>query len=190
MAYELAEARELVLRACKELVDHKLIARTWGNISARVSNNQFVITPSGRDYDTLTPEDIVIVDLKGRYEGDIAPSSEKGVHAAVYSLRPDVDFVIHTHQTYASALSVLGYSINLGKRVSVETKYLVGPNIICAEYGRNASKKLCDAVGAAIEENPRCNHVLMKNHGALCFGRDYSEAFKVTYTLEALSKKV
>ena len=190
MAYELEEARRLVLKACKELVDHKLIARTWGNISARISPTKFVITPSGRDYATLTPEDIVIVDLKGRYDGDVVPSSEKGVHAQCYMLRPDVDFVIHTHQPFASALSVLGHDIKLGKRVSDATKRLIGPKIICAEYGRNASKKLADAVGTSIKLNPECNHVLMKYHGALCMGMDYDSAFKVAYTLEALSEKV
>jgi len=190
MAYELNEARELVLKACKELVDHKLIARTWGNISARISNTQFVITPSGRDYDTLTPEDIVIVDLNGNYEGDVTPSSEKGVHAECYKLRPDVNFVIHTHQSFASALSVLGHDVKLGKRVSEDTKNLLGYRIVAAEYGRNASKKLANAVNVALQDNPSSNHVLMKYHGALCLGEDYNMAFRVAYTLEALSKKI
>ena len=190
MSYELEEARALVLKACKELVEHKLIARTWGNISARISSSQFVITPSGRDYDSLTPEDIVIVDVKGNYEGDIKPSSEMGVHAKCYKLRPDVDFVIHTHQPFASALSVLGHDIKLGKRVSAETKRLVGQRLVCAEYGRNATKKLANAVATALDENPSSNHVLMRYHGALCLGKDYDEAFKIAYTLEALSKKV
>lgn len=190
MPYELNEARELVLKACKELVEHKLIARTWGNISARISPTQFVITPSGKDYASLTPEDIVVVNLKGKYSGDITPSSEKGVHAKCYKTRPDVNFVIHTHQPFASALSVLGHDIKLGSKVSEQTKMLIGSKIICAEYGRNASRKLADAVGASLKSNPDCNHVLMKFHGALCLGSSYDSAFRVAYSLENLSKKV
>ena len=56
MAYELEEAKKLVVAAGKKLVESGLIARTWGNVSARISDTQFVITPSGRAYETLTPE--------------------------------------------------------------------------------------------------------------------------------------
>ena len=115
MAYSLEKARELVLKAGLELCEAGLVARTWGNISARVSDTQYVITPSGRAYDTLTPEDIVLVNIAdGSYEGDVKPSGEKGVHAAVYELCPEMNFVIHTPQNYASALSVLGREIALG----------------------------------------------------------------------------
>ncbi|MBP7124095.1 MAG: class II aldolase/adducin family protein, partial [Clostridia bacterium] len=54
MAYELEEAKKLVVAAGKKLVESGLIARTWGNVSARISDTQFVITPSGRAYETLT----------------------------------------------------------------------------------------------------------------------------------------
>ena len=80
MAYSVEKARELVLKAGMELCEAGLVARTWGNISARVSDTQYVITPSGRAYDTLTPEDIVLVNITdGSYEGDVKPSGEKGV---------------------------------------------------------------------------------------------------------------
>ncbi|MBR5016026.1 MAG: class II aldolase/adducin family protein, partial [Clostridia bacterium] len=99
MAYKINEAKALVIDAGKELLESGLIARTWGNVSARISDTQFVITPSGKAYETLTPEDIVTVNIADcSYEGDIKPSSEKGVHAEAYRLRPDVDFIIHTHQ--------------------------------------------------------------------------------------------
>ena len=190
MAYELNEAKKLILKACKELQEHKLIVRTWGNISARVTLDRVAITPSGMDYDLLTEDDIVIVDMKGRYEGSIKPSSELGVHLECYRVRPDVNFVVHTHQTYASALSALGTDIRLGARVSERTKELLGPRIICAEYGLNGSKKIRQAVGYAIEINPKTNHVLMRNHGVVCLGTDYDNAFHIALTLEKLSKKV
>ena len=112
MAYELQEARELVIRAGLELSESGLIARTWGNISARISDTQFVITPSGRAYEDLTPDQIVITNIEDcSYEGSVKPSSEKWIHADAYKLRPEVNFVIHTHQNYASALSILGDTV-------------------------------------------------------------------------------
>lgn len=190
MGYEIEEAKRLVIKAGIELVESGLIARTWGNISARISCDQFVITPSGRDYISLKPEDLVIVDLDGNYDGNIKPSSEKGVHAACYLHRQDVNFVIHTHQVNASALSVLGKNIPLGKGISDETKKILGPKLLCAEYGLSSTKKLTNAVSKMVENNPDCNQVLMRYHGAVCYGADYDSAFKVAYTLEELSGKI
>ena len=100
MAYELEEAKKLVVAAGKKLVESGLIARTWGNVSARISDTQFVITPSGRAYETLTPEEVVVVNIEDcSYEGDIKPSSEKGVHAAAYRhipKRAGRAFLLHT----------------------------------------------------------------------------------------------
>ena len=105
---EILEAKNLVIEAGKKLVKTGLIARTWGNVSCRVSPTQFVITPSGRAYETLTPDEIVLVNIADcSYEGNIKPSSEKGIHASVYEMRPEMDFVIHTHQPYASAAAAI-----------------------------------------------------------------------------------
>ena len=106
--YTLEEGKKAVIEAGHRLLETGLIARTWGNVSARISDTQFVITPSGRTYDTLTPDDIVVVNIDDcSYEGDIKPSSEKGIHADAYALRSDVNFVIHTHQVNASALTLI-----------------------------------------------------------------------------------
>lgn len=190
MAYSLEKARELVLKAGLELCEAGLVARTWGNISARVSDTQYVITPSGRAYDTLTAEDIVLVNIAdGSYEGDVKPSGEKGVHAAVYELCPEMNFVIHTHQNYASALSVLGREIALdGQEQTGEC--LLGNVLPCADYGMYATEQLVNNIKAQIKAHPESKAVLMKYHGALCFGKDYDEAFAVAYELEKVSKDI
>ena len=73
---DIQAAKELVIKAGKEVVASGLIARTWGNISCRVSDTQFVITPSGRPYEGLTPEEIVLVNIADlSYDGDVKPSS-------------------------------------------------------------------------------------------------------------------
>ena len=93
-----------------ELLEEKLVARTWGNISARIDVDNYLITPSGLDYTSMREEDIVSVNIKtGEYTGINRPSGEKGVHSAAYEVFDDVNFVVHTHQTYATAVSLAGF---------------------------------------------------------------------------------
>lgn len=196
MAYSLEKARELVLKAGLELCEAGLVARTWGNISARVSDTQYVITPSGRAYDTLTAQDIVLVNISdGSYEGDVKPSGEKGVHAAVYELCPEMNFVIHTHQNYASALSVLGRGVAIGgepddRKEDGAAASLLGNILPCAEYGMYATETLVNNIKTQITAHPKSKAVLMKYHGALCFGKDYDKAFAVAYELEKVSEDI
>ena len=187
MTYSIEEAKQFVIKAGLELSKAGLVARTWGNISARISDHQFVITPSGRGYESLTPDDIVVVNIAdGSYEGNVKPSGEKGVHAAVYEMRPGMNFVIHTHQNYASALSILGEAIPVKEDAD---RLILSDEIPCAEYGMYATKKLVNAVKLQMQEHERSKAVLMKYHGALCMGKDYEEAFAAAYTLEKVSKE-
>lgn len=180
------EAQELVVRAGRNLVKSGLVARTWGNISARVSDSQFAITPKGRAYDTLKPEDIVIVNIADcSYEGSIKPSSEKGVHAAVYQNRKDINFVIHTHQLNASVLSVLGHGIEIdGEEVQQLGKYV--PN---AEYGISSTKKLARNAAKSIIAHPDSVAFLLRSHGALLLGKTMDETFNRAHILEDMATK-
>lgn len=168
--YNETEARELVIEAGHKLLENKLIARTWGNISARISEDEFVITPSGRAYDTLKPEELVKVkatDLS--YEGELKPSSEKGIHAHAYLLREDVCFVIHTHQLYASAVCAEGKDL---------------PFAPCAGYGLPGTNKLKMKVSQAIVANSGKYSFLMEKHGALLLGKSFDDAFALAEELE------
>ena len=103
-------ARRLVAAEGKKLQQAGLVARTWGNISCRIDENHFVITPSGLDYETMTARDLVLMDIRnGVCCGAHKPSSEKGVHLAAYQTFPEVGYVIHTHQTYATAIGLCGF---------------------------------------------------------------------------------
>jgi len=180
------EAQELVVKAGRRLVESGLVARTWGNISARVSDSQFAITPKGRAYDTLKPEDIVIVDIADcSYEGLIKPSSEKGVHAAVYRNRHDIDCVIHTHQLNASVLSVLGIGIN----VPAEDAQLLGKFVPNAAYDISSTKKLAHNAERNIVANPESVALLLRSHGAVLLGKTMEEAFDRAHVLEDVATK-
>lgn len=168
--YTEEQARQLVIEAGLKLVEDELVARTWGNVSARCGENEMVITPSGIAYDILKPSDLVkvnIVDLS--YDSNIKPSSEKGIHAAVYRMRPDIEFVIHTHQTYASA-------------VAADERDL--PYAPCAAYGLPGTDRLKRHVIIALEDHPDHKKFLMAKHGALLLGENMEEAFNMAEQLE------
>ena len=171
------ETRESILKAAERLTREKLVSRTWGNISARLSDEEFIITPSGRAYDTMRPEDLVkvhIVDLSYD-EGQLKPSSEKGIHAAVYALRPEVSFVIHTHQLYASAVCAAEKDVS---------------GIPCAEYALSGSDELCASVRACMMRCPKSTAFLLAKHGTLCFGKDPDEAFSEAEKLEERCREI
>ncbi|MBE6774198.1 MAG: class II aldolase/adducin family protein [Ruminococcaceae bacterium] len=178
---DLLQAKEIVVEAGKQLVATGLIARTWGNVSCRISDTQFVITPSGRDYLSLTPDDIVVVNLDDlTYEGDIKPSSEKGLHAQCYILRKDCNFVIHTHQANASIVSAIGCDVN---GITGYSKEIIGDNIPVAAYGLPGTGKLRKGVVGALKRSDS-KAVIMRHHGAVCLGADYDDAFKVANEVE------
>lgn len=178
---ELSEARNQVIEAGKRLLHSGLIARTWGNVSCRINENQFVITPSGRSYENLKPEEIVIVNISdGRPWGNVLPSSESGVHREVYRLRPEINFVIHTHQPEASVMSALD------RDLEAAPGGVFGGTVYCAEYGFPGSVELKNHMGAVIAKGDS-RALLMAHHGALCLGETMEGAFRVAVSLELLS---
>ena len=183
---DILEAKNIVIKAGHELLKAGLIVRTWGNISCRISDTQFVITPSGKAYDTLTPNDIVLVNIADlSYDGDVKPSSEKGIHASCYELRPDINFVIHTHQKNASVVSTLGLDIN---NITGEEAEIIGTDVPCATYGLPGQPKLREGVINALKRSTS-KAAIMKHHGAVCLGTDYEDAFAVANALENVCEK-
>lgn len=174
------EAQKLVVKAGIDLLESKLIARTWGNVSCRLDVDHFLITPSGRDYLNLTPDDIVTVNIADcSYQGSIKPSSEKRIHAAVYRLFPKANFVIHTHQDQASIISASDL-----KSIKVRNAYPgLGAEVLVAPYALPGTGRLTRRVTRTLAQSGG-QAIIMKNHGALCFGKDYDEAFLIARQLE------
>ncbi|SPF52434.1 Class II Aldolase and Adducin N-terminal domain protein (fragment) [Candidatus Desulfosporosinus infrequens] len=105
------ETRKKVVEKGIEMLSTNLTVGTWGNISCRVPGEDYIaITPTGMSYDTLVPEDIVILDLKGNtINGTRKPSIEVPLHLAIYNAREDVQAIVHTHSAYATAMAVARY---------------------------------------------------------------------------------
>ena len=193
-----------------ELLEEKLVARTWGNISARIDADNYLITPSGLDYTSMREEDIVSVNIKtGEYTGINRPSGEKGVHSAAYEVFDDVNFVVHTHQTYATAVSLAGFdsleataSSPTGSEsfetsagspagsdsfdiTEEEIEKLGG--IALAEYGLPGTKEITNACKSALLTG--AHTVLMIHHGVLVLGKDKEEAMKRVKLLESICER-
>lgn len=181
---QIEEAKNIVCNAGKQLLKEGLVARTWGNVSVRISNTQMVITPSGRSYNELTPNDMVLVDFHTlKYEGSIKPSSELKLHCQVYKTRPHINAVIHTHQMYASIVAAAQQDVVVLDEV--HQKILGGTVIKAAPYALPNTKKITVESAKAIENS---NAALMANHGVVCIGKQLENAFDVARTLEDACK--
>ncbi len=177
------DAKQSVADAGRMLLRERLVARTWGNVSCRTGVQSFVITPSGLAYEGMTAEDVVAYNMAdGTWAGTRKPSSEKGVHAAAYTQFPDAGFVIHTHQTYASALGLAGFQALV---LTKEQEEALG-GITLAKYGLPSTKALKNNVTAALATGAHV--VLMAQHGAVIVGRDQTEAFERSKLLEAVCR--
>ena len=155
-----------------------------GNISLRAEQDNiqgYLITPSGKKYETLKPEDIVFMGLNEDAENnDTAnkPSSEWRFHRDIYVNKKDAQAIVHAHSPHATAVSSHGKSIP-------PFHYMIalagGEDIKCAEYATFGTKELSQNVIKALENRSAC---LMSNHGQVAFGKNLDQAFELAQEIE------
>ena len=177
---DLQELKTKVCDAGKMLLKEGLVARTWGNVSIKVNDTQMVITPSGRKYDELTPNEMVLVDIYTlKYEGNLKPSSELKLHCQIYKTKPEIGAVIHTHQMFGSIVAAAQVDVQV---LDENHQNILGGRVIkAAPYALPNTKKITMATAKAIENS---NAALMSNHGVVCIGKDLEHVFDVARTLE------
>src|SRR5260370_26386457 len=128
----------------------------------------------------MTVEDICVVDFElAPIEGDRKPSIETPMHIATYQARADVSAVIHTHQTFASALSVLNQPI---PPLFDEVTLAIGNTIDVVPYALSGSRELHDNVARKLAN--RCHCYIIQNHGTLCVGTDLDKTVTFVELLE------
>ena len=176
--------RALVRETGLMLLETGLVARTWGNVSCHLDDTRYLISPSGLAYTRTTEADIALCATgSDTWSGPRKPSSERGIHAASYRQFPEVGFVIHTHQTYASALGLAGSD---ALALTPEERAALG-GVAAAAYGLPGTKKLHRAVAAALETG--AHTVLMAHHGALICGTDRDDALARAQLLEQVCRR-
>jgi len=184
---EYLETRKSVIQVAQKLSSKGFFGTehgTAGNVSARVEKEERVaVTPTGRLYQDLKPEDICIVDFDLKtVAGKLAPSLESSMHLCVYRNRSDVGAVLHTHQHYVSVLSVLNLPI---PPLFDEVTHYLGDPIDVVPYGLSGSPELKANVDAAVGNGS--NAYVLQNHGALCLGETLDIAVRNAEMLEKVA---
>ncbi len=179
MQYE-SQCRQ-VLEAAREILTNRMVIGTWGNVSMRIDDQDLVvITPSGMEYQNLTPEDMVLIDLDGQViQGNYRPSIETPMHTEIYKRRPDAGALVHVHSPHATAFAVAGQPIPV---ILEETAQAIGHAIQVAPYAACGSKLLADRVAEVMGDRGRA--VLLAMHGLIGLGKDIKDALKVCYIAE------
>lgn len=169
-----------------ELPKNNLVAWTSGNVSGRDPETGFVvIKPSGIRYEQLTPADMVVVDLDGKVvEGRHRPSSDTFAHVYVYRHRPDVNGVVHTHSTFATAFAAVGKPI---PPVLTAICDEFGGPIPVGAYARIGGDEIGQEIVRSIGSSPA---ILMKNHGVFAIGKTPEAAVKAAVMVEDVARTV
>lgn len=176
--------KEKVFQANLELVRQGLVIYTWGNASGIDREKGIVvIKPSGVDYDSMTPDDMVAVDLlTGEVvDGTLNPSSDTPTHLALYRAFPNIGGVVHTHSTYATAWAQAGMDIpNIGTthsdyfHMDIPCTETMTSEQIKGEYELETGNVIVKRFeGLEPDHTPG---VLVRNHGPFTWGKTPAEA--------------
>ena len=155
------------------------VAANDGNISVKISDNEYYCTPTGVSKASLTPDMIIKVDKDGKkLEGKLNPSSEIKMHMRVYRERPDVTAVVHAHPPVATAFTVA--DIDLDQYVLPEAVLTIGAVPTC-DYGTPSTMEIPDSLDPYLQNH---DAFLLRNHGALTVGCNLTKAFFVMEEVE------
>jgi len=177
------DQRNQIIKYSLKLNSTNLSPLRSGNISLRGREHNidgYLITPSGKKYETLKPEDIVFMALNEEEKNDSAnkPSSEWRFHRDIYLFKKEANAIVHAHSPYATAVSSHGKPIP-------PFHYMIalagGDDIKCAEYATFGTEELSKNVIKALDNRSAC---LMSNHGQVVFGKNLEDAFELAQEVE------
>lgn len=173
--------KKLIVETAHELVRKGFLMATGGNLSLRVKGqNAFAVTPSNYDYMKMTPDDICVLDFDlNMLEGHLKPSVESAMHGAIYQARADVNAIVHTHQVYTSALTLIKSPI---PALFDEQARFLGRSVEIIPYAPSGTGMLKNTVAKHVKNHS--NAFMMQNHGALVFGHDMERAIHNVEILE------
>jgi ribulose-5-phosphate 4-epimerase/fuculose-1-phosphate aldolase len=174
--------KKQIVEAAQILVRKGYLMATGGNLSLRIPGQAgFAITPSNYDYLKMTPDDVCVLDFElNPLEGTLKPSVESSMHAAVYKVRGDVNAIVHTHQVFTSALTLIKAPI---PSLFDEQARFLGRRVDIIPYAPSGTGLLKNAVAKHVKNHN--NAFMLQNHGALVFGHDLERA---VHNVEVLEK--
>lgn len=191
----LNELKKSVFKANLDLVKNGLVIHTWGNVSGRdFKSGLIVIKPSGVSYESMKPDDMVVLDPDGKVvEGKYKPSTDAPTHLILYKAWDNIGGVVHTHSTYATTWAQAGKSIPPFGTTHADHFYGSIPctrNLkdeeIETDYELNTGKVI---IGALKEINPiAVPSALVNSHGPFCWGTDAESAVYNAVALEEIAR--
>ena len=176
----LEELRSEVIDYARQMAHSRLTSGTWGNVSARDRETGLIaITPSGMDYDSLTPADIVIIDEHGKIvDGHRRPSVETELHTIFMRNRLEVGSVVHTHSPFATALGIARDEIPIAL---AELAAVVGSAIPVAPYVTLATAALAETAYRVMGDG---RAVVLRNHGVVAIGETLKDTLAAAAVIE------
>jgi len=166
------EMKEAVCGWARQSYSEKLFAGTSGNLSVYDREREvMVITPTSVAYETITPEDMVVLRPDGEVlEGKYRPSSEWRMHAVVYEAKPEVSALIHTHSPYATAFAVNNRNIPV---ILIEMAAFLGGDVPLAGFALPGTREVGTEAVKVLKDRGGC---LLANHGVLAVGDSLERA--------------
>jgi len=181
MLYE-KERRELI-ECAREMEQHGLVTLSGGNVSRRMGDGNFLVTPSAMSYDTIDPEDIVLVDSEGKaVEGFRRPTSDLTAILYIFKHMPEMNVVLHTHQPKAVAVSLVADKlpvISITMLDELNAEVAVAPFTISSDVGMGVS---------TVEYAGKSLAVILKHHGIMAYGKSIDQALNAAVYLEETCK--
>lgn len=193
----LEQLKQEVYEANMQLPKYGLVTFTWGNVSGiDRESGLFVIKPSGVEYDKLTPDDMVVVDLDGnKVEGKYNPSSDTPTHVVLYNRFPKIGGVVHTHSSWATSWAQAGRGIPCYGTTHADYVYGEIPCVRCLTkqeieeaYEKNTGVLIADEFEKRKKDYIAVPVVLCKNHGVFAWGKDAGEAVHNAVVAEEVAK--
>lgn len=185
--------KQEVYEANLALVKAGLVLYTWGNVSAfDEKSGLVVIKPSGVDYQTMKPSDMVVVDLEGkRIEGSLMPSSDTPTHIELYKAFKGVRAVIHTHSKWATSFAQAKHDIPCLGTTHADNFYgdipctcAMDDEAISQNYERETGKVIAETFERRNIDPLQVSAVVVANHGPFSWGTDCSKAVENAAVME------
>lgn len=180
MRYE--KERNLVIDCARQMEGHGLVTLSGGNVALRMGDGNFLVTPSAMPYDAMLPSDIVLVAPDGKVvEGMRRPTSDLAALLHIFRHMPDVNVTIHTHQPWATALSLVADRLPADLVTVIDE--LGGP-VNVAPFTRSSDIGMGEAV---VKHHGDAHAVILKHHGVIAYAESIGQALSAAVYLEEAS---
>lgn len=179
-----AAGKQQVIAACLTLADRGYLAGIGGNVALRLDDGHFAVTPSAADYYSMKAEDICVLrlDTLAKIEGELKPSVESGLHAAMLRFHGGIGASVHTHQPLASAVALIKRGIPL------QPGDPLGPEVALIPYAPSGTSFLVRALSKRLR--PGLHAYLLRNHGVICGAGSLDQAIAAVSRIEAASARL